>query len=312
MAKNDGYLWKRNTDDILQCMPVGSNTFFLQPQREGAFFTSMKNSANFFKPTRLVYDPLSARDILNSGIVDVKKNYYQERANAEFCHIGFVFNGKLTFKTDFQEANLTRGMFFCVKPYDHYVLKTDTSWRGFWVHFKITPFIQMRTKHGSITGKADRIERLEFVAENYLHELTRSEISYELLDAYAELIEVLLRGDLQAISNKAFVLLISKVKRDPAMFASTEDASKSINVSRYELDKLCSKELGMSFAKFHLAAKMSLARKYSSRMCSPISIAKAIGFSDAASFSKAFKMYHNMTFEDFRKVSRYKDDNDFL
>ncbi len=312
MSKQETYLWRRNSDDVLQCMPSGSSMYFLQPQGENSFFASIKNSKDFYKPTRLVYDPLSAREILNSGIVDVKKNYYQERENGAFCHIGFIFDGKLNFKTDEQNCTLSKGMFFCTKPFEHYVLKTDTYWRGFWIHFRITPFIQMRTKHGSIIGNSERIDKLAFVTENYLKELMRAEISYELLDAYAELIEVLLRGDLSSISNKAFALLISKVKRDPAMFASAEDAARSINVSRYELDKLCAKELGISFAKFHLSTKMHLARKYSSRMCSPISIAKAIGFSDASAFSKAFKAYHNMTFEDFRKVSRYKDNNDFL
>ena len=272
----------------------------------------IKNSKSFFKPQGLLYDPLSAREISNSGISNVQKGYYQERENAAFCHIGFVFDGKLTFKTDDQEAKLTKGMFFCTKPYEHYILKTDTSWLGFWVHFRITPFIQMRMKHGSIIGESVNIDDLQFVSDRYLQELRKSDISYELLDAYAEVIEVLLRRDLSEISNKAFSLLISKVKRDPAMFDSTESAAQSIGISRYELDKLCTKELGMSFAKYHLAAKMSLARKYSSRMCSPISIAKAIGFSDAPSFSKAFKAYHNITFEDFRKVSRYRDENDFL
>ena len=312
MREKQSYLWKRNSDDILQCVPKGSSLFFLQPQGENSFFQKMKNSKTFFKPQGLLYDPLSAREISNSGIIDVQKNFYQERENAAFCHIGFVFDGKLTFKTDEYEFKLSKGMFFCTKPFEHYILKTDSNWFGFWVHFRITPFIQMRMKHGCIVGQSSTISELEFVSKKYLQELRSSEITYELLDAYAELVEVLLRRDLSEVSNKAFSLLISKVKRDPAMFDSTDSAAQSIGISRYELDKLCIKELGMSFAKYNLAVKMSLARKYSSRMCSPISIAKAIGFSDAASFSKAFKAYHNITFEDFRKVSRYRDENDFL
>lgn len=312
MSAGGSYLWKRNSDDLLQCMSKGSKLLFLQPQRAESFFGGMENSRDFFKPQSLVYDPLSARDIENSGMVSIKKGFYQERENAPFCHIGFVADGRLVFKTREREFRLSKGMFFCSKPGEHYVLKTDSLWDGFWVHFRATPFIQMRMKHGGFTGVSEGLGEIMFAAQNYLEELRKDSISYEILDAYAELIEVLLRRDLSKISNKAFLLLISKVKRDPALFASAEEAAKSISISRYELDKLCAKELGTSFAKFHLAAKMSLARKYSSRMCSPASIAGAIGFSDASAFSRAFKAYHNITFEDFRKVSRFKDDADFL
>ena len=230
----------------MQCMPKGSKLLFLQPQGENSFFAGMENSADFFKPNALAYDPLSARDIENSGLVSIKKGFYQERENAPFCHIGFVLDGKVIFKTRDHEAALGKGMFFCAKPLEHYTLKTDSLWDGFWVHFRMTPFIQMRMKHGSITGISEDAAELCNAARRYLQELRKPEISYELLDAYAELIEVLIRRDLSKISNKAFALLISKIKRQPAMFASADEAAQSIKISRYELDKLCRKELGTS------------------------------------------------------------------
>ena len=313
MSEKTTYQWKRNTDEFLQCWPKGSKEFFLQPQSSDSFFAEMQNSDLFFKPSRLMYDPLRERGFLNSGVVSVGKSYYQEREGINFSHMGYVSDGELIFKAEEDEFVLTKGMFFCTSPFTHYILQTDDSvWNGFWFHIETSPYMEMRMKSGSLIGKTEHLSKLEFAVDNYLQELRREDMSYEILDAYAELVEVYVRHTLSKIADKSFAAFIAKIKRNPAMFSSTEEAAQSIGITRYELDKLCAKELGMSFAKYLLSEKMNLARKYSSRMCSPISIAKAIGFSDAASFSKAFKAYHNCTFEDFRKVNRYKENKDFL
>ncbi len=313
MSDETIYQWKRNADDFLQCWPKNSKEFFLQPQASDGFFAEMQNSDLFFKPSRLMYDPLRERFVLNSGVVNIEKSFYQEREGVNFSHMGYVSDGELILKTENEEFLLTKGMFFCTAPFSHYVLQTDQNiWKGFWFHIEISPYMEMRMKSGSLIGKTDYLPQLEFSVDNYLQELRKEDMSYEILDAYAELIEVYIRHTLSKIADKSFAAFIAKIKRNPAMFASTDEAAQSIGITRYELDKLCTKELGMSFAKYLLSEKMNLARKYSSRMCSPISIAKAIGFSDAASFSKAFKTYHNCTFEDFRKVNRYKDNKDFL
>jgi len=240
------------------------------------------------------------------------KLYYQERLGVDFCQVGYVTKGSVFLKSSMGDIRITEGMFFCTPVNSPYILHTDENWEGAWFHLKNNTFLSNRLKRGCLFKKSKYLKQLYFNAGNYLEELQKEHRSYELLDAYAEIIEICIRLDLAGSEDKGFSEFAAKVRGNPAMFACTDDAAKSLGISRYELDKLCMKRIGLSFAKFLLGARMNAARKYLARKCALDHIAKGVGFADAFAFSKAFRAYHKCTPRDFRKVNGYREVQKFL
>jgi len=302
MAKENTYLWKRSADDFLQCWSKDSSEAFLQSQPDSSFFTEIKNSKIIYKPESLLYDPLAIRGILNSGIVKVGKLHYQERIGADFCQLGYVTKGSVYLKSSLGDNRITAGMLFCTPVKSHYVLHTEEGWEGAWFHLKNNAFLSNRLKHGCLFKTSEYLSQIYFAAARYLGELRKENRSYELLDVYAELIEICIRRDIAKTENKTFMTLIAEIKRNPAIFSSAGAAAEELGISRYDLDKRCIKYMGIGFAKFLLSARMDMARKYLFKKYTLDNIAKAVGFADAFTFSKAFKTYHKCTPMNFREV----------
>ena len=306
------YLWERNDENFLQCWPKNSRQAFLQCQDKASFFSKIKSSNDIYIPEKIAFDPLAARGILNSALMRFGKLYYQERTGVEFSQAGYVTKGSVHLKNSAGDTRLGAGMFFCTPANSPYTLYTDEDWHGMWFHLKNNSFLSNRLKHGCIYRKSEKIDELFFAATCYLKEIKKADRAYELLDAYAELIEICIRHDIARNQDKKFLDFMAQIKTKPAKYTSSAAAAESLGISAYELDKICTRETGMRFSKYLIAAKMSLARKYLLRMCTISEIASALGFADAFTFSKSFKSFHACTPSDFRKLNGHCNSRKYL
>lgn len=306
MKKNSKYLWEKKTDRELQLWPSTSSEHYLAAPTLPEHLVKKRERSRISAPEPLPFPILARHGILNSAVTTHGGNYYQSRGGEDFHVVVFTISGEAKVRIDKKYVAMRRNSVFVAPAESFYEFDSPGKWNNFWFHIEATKDWNALLGKNPFVKKSTYLNELKYAVDMYLKKVYRPDRSFRFLEIYADLIESCLKAEFS----------VPHMSRRPseenleAFFADLGSrlgenwtanlAADRIGVSNKILDGYCRKVYMKSFAKRLLDMRMTKARALLGEgVYSSEEIARAIGFSDKHSLSKAFKSYHGKSPKNF-------------
>ena len=303
MARRKKYIWEDKTDTELKFWPRKSQEHYLSSPTLPSHLVKKHNSARISAPEKLSVDILATRGIINGARTIHMSSYYQSRAKEKFSIVIFTISGKATVSVGKRKYILTRGSIFVSPANSEYVLQTKETWKNIWFHLDSSARWRSIGESQAYTKRSVRYSEIKNLVEMWLVEIHKRDRSMAFLEALADAIVSCLRNEL-IVEKKEETLsyddIISQLLNGEMCKLSAIEASKRLGLSVYVLDKICMHARSEKFAKILLSIKMKKACDVLRAGYAIDEVASECGYSDRASFSKAFKRYYKVSPSEFR------------
>jgi AraC-like DNA-binding protein len=303
MAVRKKYIWEDKTDTELKFWPRKSQEHYLSSPTLPQHLVKKRNSARISAPEKLSFDVLATRGIINAAMTIHMSSYYQSRAKEKFSIVVFTISGKATVSVGKRKYVLTRGSVFVSPANSEYVLQTKEKWKNIWFHLDPSSRWRSIGESQAYIKRSSRCSEIKNLVDMWLAEIHKHSRSIAYLEALADAIVSCLRDELIVENEeKSFSCdeIISRLQNSEVGKLSALEASKHFGVSIYALDKICMRARSEKFAKILLSIKMKKACDILRAGYSIEEVASECGYSDRASFSKAFKRYYGVSPSEFR------------
>ena len=306
MAEKIEYLWHSNNDEYAQFWTKGSVQKYLSAPNTGMPPEFINSTADISAPAPLARDPLPAHGIYAGGYALHVSGYYHSRRKRDYHVLLFVLSGVFSVSFDGRKLELRRGDALCVPARcvcDDSVKKGEVSL--FWLHLKQSPRLDF--------GAQPRVFRPEIfesvcaALKIYLDEVYSPRRSVSVLEKLADIVSELLSREFgvrkNARQNAAVLRAARRIKLSPAEKWDRLAAAKMLKTSPQIADKLFLSTLGKTVAKTVLDARMELVLKSVKSGARDFpALARAAGYADVSSLSKAFKRYYGKSLRNFSKT----------
>lgn len=287
MHKN--YIWDKRTDSELFLMPKLCEENYLNTP-------NMPTSAKIIAPQQTLYDILGERGIITASIAMHQKGFYLELLKSKHLQITFTLSGCAKIKSDGKKFLAEKDSYFITPENSNFIYDAHKSWNVFWFHLKPNSFWkELFPKEPQVRKTIDG-ESIISAMRLYLHLIRQSSISLPALEKNADLIVELLRRELasEAKNTRTFIdrILQNSGKNSPQNH-SLIDVAKSNKISVATLNRISTKNYGMTFGKLLVSQKMKRAKELLLETSfTNLKIAQIVGYSSEAAFSKAFKKHY--------------------
>ncbi len=294
------YLWTILDDTEMKLCPAGTNMkyLFFNPEK----YPRLKKIKGDREST-LAYPPKNfpvwqKHSIRSVGVAEHSKGYYHSRINGDFTDVLLVASGTLGVKFGGSKINVGRGGIVVVPPkslVDTYVNRGRTVL--YWLH------LENSAKWNALVGDKISVKTPECFAElvsilfTYESELYSQKCSQGVLELLAESFAAVFGKIFEnnGISNlqNNIEQLAAAMAESPAQQWELFAEAKKLGVSPKILDGGFVRGTSHTFPKYLAQCKMKTALKMVvSGKFTNAEIAEKIGYSNAYSFSKAFKKYY--------------------
>jgi len=298
------FRWERKSSELLQFWPKPDFGCFLVPQSADSFFIKLRGKPEIRIPEPTPFAPLESRKIINAGIVTHHAGFYQHLVNSGFIFAAYTLGGAADASFEKKKIRLKKGDFFAVPADGDFAVSASRKWESLWFHIGDSPEWRASAGCEIFARKAANLKQIENAARGYETEAYAPSPNPDILESYAELIARLLRRDFRGSpKNRLLDGFLLEFARRPSIKITASQLAQRLKISTYELDKLCVFERGAKFAKIALEIRMNAARSILRNGATAAQTAKLVGFSDAFSFSKAFKKFNKITPKSFKKES---------
>ncbi len=289
-TKQRKYIFENKKGDLLELWPSGSSEIYLSspylPKR-------LLKHENVRAPAPLPFDILGSYGILNAARTVHDKNYYCNYSNKSFASILITTGGEADVRADERKFSLKSGSVFVSNAGIETRITVKKDWSVVWFH--LDESWRIHGRNAAILENADTAETLH-CTEVYIDEVFKPRRDLHLLDICAQMLVLRLRKLVSAESDvqAKFAEIAESIRLNPARRCSAKSAAKRLGISAYELDKLSVGVFGAKFVKAVCRIRMETARRLLGEKIPLEKIAMAVGFSDQAAFSKAFKRFHKI------------------
>lgn len=223
--------------------------------------------------------------------------YYHSRCNPNFTDFICVFDGAMEIKFGKEKKKIKRGEAFILPPNqlaDSFVVAKET--KVFWVHFKNIQFWNEVFGKKPFVKKLDSFESIYFLANLYRDEVFSQNPSVQILESTAELMVLFFKREFgvraNRVSESAFEKFLKRIEESLDEDLTASSVAREMGISRKALDMLCLKNRLLSFPKLLSKMRMKKALDMLKSGESNQSVARAVGYSNAFAFSKAFKLFY--------------------
>ena len=287
MTKN--YIWDKRTDSELFLMPKLCEENYLNTP-------NMPTSARIIAPQKMLYDILGERGIITASIAMHQKGFYLELLKSKHLQITFTISGCAKIKTERKKFLAEKNTYFITPENSNFIYDAHKSWHVFWFHLKPKSFWKELFPEEPEVRKTVDGESIIAAMRFYLRQIHQSPISMPALEKNADLIVELLRKELAyKAENTRYSLdkILRDIVKNDSNNLSLSDVAKSNNISVATLNRISIKEYGMTFGKLLASQRMKKAKDLLLETSfTNLKIARMLGYSSEAAFSKAFKKHY--------------------
>lgn len=295
MKRNSQFIWEKKTDRELQFWPGESVEHYLAAPTLPEHLVKRKRRSRISAPPALELPVIENLGILNAAKTRHKNKYYQARADENFHFLLYTTDGKCSLKLGKKEIKLGRNSLFLAPAASEYEFKSEGKWHNIWFH------IEAAKEWNSIFGetptvkKSLRLPELKFAVDMYLKESYSESRSISVLQTYAELIVLLIKDEFKirriAPENReAFFISLKNRIAEPL---TAKSVAKELLTTPRKLNALFQKRFSQTFAKYLFSLRMKKACELlENGVCTVEETAKAAGFANKHSLSKAFKKHY--------------------
>ena len=293
MAK---YVYEKKTATELQYWPnLSREVYFSKPFVDVAQINRNKNLVSC--PPDCSIDYLCRHGILYAAVALHKKGYYQLRGGVDFHVVLYTLGGSAILTCDGKKRKLSKGDVFVAPAGVSYSLScAKGDWNLFWFHLENSPRWKPFTGEKAFCKKSAVLKKFSAVVEFFLDDLYSPDTAAGLLDLYGGIMAEYLRKDLSGAADSIifseFEKCMEKVKSDLSVKWNLSMLAAEIGITEYEVNSICMRKYSKSFSKYLHQCRMILGRElWLTGEYSLSRISQKTGYSDAYSFSKAFKAY---------------------
>lgn len=213
----------------------------------------------------------------------------------DYYLIHFVFDGKGVFKNGKKEYQLEKGDAFLIRPDEVCVYTADKNfpWSYIWIGFR-----------GKLSKDFDKspdvfvfdefiIEELKFILEE------KSMVEEQLISVLFRLYCLLFKNKMTSDSVNRAIGYINAYYRNDIIISELADM---LHLNRKYLSRIFKKKTGDTIQQYIMKKKMAEARNLLESGYSVKETAFLCGYSDAYSFSKAFKKIYNTAPKHYKSI----------
>lgn len=296
------YIWEVHEDAELKLWPNKNFVRYLliEPARYKSMRSGMGNRDAFLSfPKNMFNEILGKYGCLTAGFCEHSKGYYHSRINQDFIDVLIVTKGVLSAKFDGKNVNVSAGEVLIIPENclcDNFVKNVNTY--VYWMHLKVIPYWKDIFGDKVFTKKLHDFNQIFSLFNAYSEELYSKHCSSVVLTSVAQALFSIFRREFvteewSSKARKSLKDLISAIKSDTGRNWKVEDEAGKLKISTRTLNTLFLQETSFSFAKYVVHIRMEKALAYLKQGgFTNAQIAKKVGYSNAYSFSKAFRNYH--------------------
>lgn len=222
-------------------------------------------------------------NVLTFGYEKCEKGHFNRYAYENFYLIHYVKSGKGEFIKDDQRFSVRQGQIFIIKPghvYE-YVADENEPWEYIWISF-----------NGEEAKNAEKINDVAEARENLFEEMKYAEnlkntkelfLTGKLYELMSELFEPVEEKS-EYVKTVSDYIKVNCMKR---LYVS--EIAKDVGLNSRYLSHLFKKETGLTLQEYILKYKIKKAKSLLEHDFNVGETAKAVGYDDLFTFSKAFK-----------------------
>ncbi len=294
------YQWKIFSDRQLKLWPPNNIPTYLNFAEESFFHKSLDWGQNVAFPplfTNKIWEKFS---ILSLGHVCHTKGFYHSRQQNPYIDIIFVASGKFGAKFGKKKLLLTSGQMLVITPNS----QCDTFVNGrsafvYWAHLKPVKYWQCLLKKQPFAVKIDCLDLLASILQGYELELFSQKPSPFILEQFAGIFAHVLRRQLcknpgkgEAQNNPILHAYAESIAQNPKAALPIKECAKKFDIQTRQIDKFFADNFSLSYSKYVSAKKMAKALEYLNTPLTNAQIAEKLGYANAFSFSKAFRLFY--------------------
>lgn len=283
-------LWECYTDTQLRIWPENNPAVNFQGQHRISVHMPQsiyESKRGITMAPQMPIDILGKFQILNMGTAEHTSGYYHSRVNKDFYDLIIVRKGTMFAKSNEKYALKNKEVLILPpdRVCDTYV-ESPTSL--FWIHLAKNTRWLSRFGEEILVHKMKFFDEISSVMNMYAKEIFSTQPSLLMLERIAEIFTLYLEKEFP-IKQKEIEFEKWILSRNPKDGWSIDSAAAHFMLEKSALEKECKKRCGLSFAKLVSSTLMNKAIDMLRLGKKNVEIAEQLGYSDAYSFSKAFK-----------------------
>lgn len=295
------YQWKIFSDKQLKLWPQNNIPTYLNFAEESFFHKSLDwGGQNVEFPPAFTNKIWEKFSILSLGHVCHTKGFYHSRKQNPYIDIIFVASGKFGAKFGKKKLSLTSGQMLVVAPNS----ECDTFVNGknafvYWAHLKPVKQWRYILKKEPFAIGLDCLNQLTSILLGYELELFSQTPSPFILEQFAGIFAHVLKrqiglklGRPQAQNNPLLQAYAESVAQNPKSALPAKDCAEKFGISQRQLNKFFADNFSLGYNKYVSAKKMAKALEYLKTPLTNAQIAENLGYANAYSFSKAFRIFY--------------------
>ncbi len=305
LSKLDSVLWKMFTDERVQIWPKQSSiTYLTKPTKYMP--CQFVNNGKISVPKKFCYDFAEEVGIESAAFASHKKGFYISREETDTSTLIYVLSGRYKINVDGKKYELKKGMLLIPTFGSLCEDSANGDVEVLWFRLLQTPFWE------NLIGNRTRVIKAKYISQIFtLSKMYSDEMRADFRDAFylkniASLIMETIRRELQLEKKSK---LSSEEKIYKRLFSeknmTLSQASKLAGLETKRLNVLFKKRYGATFSKIFLKIKMERALGLLMTGKTLKFIASQTGFSDAYSFSSAFKRYYGSSPKKFLSTDKF-------
>lgn len=295
------YQWKIFSDKQLKLWPQNNIPTYLNFAEESFFHKSLDWGGQDVKfPAAYTNKIWEKFAILSLGHVCHTKGFYHSRQQNPYIDIIFVVRGKFGVKFGKTKLALTRGQMLVIAP--NCACDTFVNCKNalvYWAHLKPAKQWSNILKKEPFTVALNCLNQLINVLIGYELELFSQTPSPFVLEQFAGIFAHVLKRQLcnkqNPLPEQNSALLrpyAESVAQNPKDALSPKNCAQKFGITQRQLDDFFYGNFSLSYSKYVLAKKMAKALEYLKTPLTNAQIAENLGYANAYSFSKAFRIFY--------------------
>ncbi len=238
--------------------------------------------------------------IKNIGFAKHQKGYYHSRINESFFDLIIVRKGVFLAKFDKKTVKIPEGNIILIPP--HKMCDTFAEKNGievYWLHLKNSPYWKSIFPKEIFVSNQNKFEEELSLLDAYKLETKNIPPENIILKPIAEAFifslrkKIILSFPREKKQYEKIESLIDKIIKNPSYAWILSEETKKLKLSAQKLNSIFIEKTSLSFSKFIAERRMNLALKLlKTKKLNNTQIAKKVGFSNAQSFAKAFRLHY--------------------
>jgi len=303
--ESPNYVWEVYNDSVMKRWPKDNKIRYIHICKESyPFLNKAKGNREFLLtyPKPMATNIWDKYAVMSLGSASHTKGYYHSRIEQMFTDVLLVVKGVFSAKFDKHTVDLSAGSILIIpngNMCDTFVKNVNTD--VYWIHFANIPYWtdiigdKILIRHPE---SFNEIVSLLSACDGEMYSEKRSALILELI-AQA-LISVIRREFVGVNPEKScadyFAKLVKQINSAPEKKWDAVREAKNSGVSLTVLNKYFSDTTSKSFSKYVTFCRMRAALDYlKAGGLTNSKIARKVGYSNAYSFSKAFRLFYGIS-----------------